>query len=316
MVKVFCAEINIGNQVASAYTSKKVDDSGLFVFYLDSTQLATLIGMTELSTHEENLPPELKALEKQSRWILEEKYKNSYKEFSKFSLWDTKFCTNYLSYYARSGNQAAINIVCSLTIKNLDSIINDSFERQKDIPISGDWTLCQHLIDVPPESLIVDIANFLDYNATTEHEFYIKTIELICHVISVKNDGNNNSDIDISRFKSHLLDSVENYLAKITDFSDYAWEDLKGNYAPNSGQEKAARAVMAIMAYNDDQWKTRNKYCITTRAVMDVTGSRHSIVKKFFDDHEEMIDEHNKKHGLRPVDNRGNKPISEVIQVP
>jgi hypothetical protein len=315
MVKVFRAKINIDNQNIYAYIGNDVDDEGGCVNYLNSIQLAELIGMNEFSTYAENIPTELKLLERQSRWILEDKYMDTCEKFSRLSLWNTKFCAKYLSYYARLGNQKAIGIVCYLTTISLDNIINKAFDCQEDIDLLGDSSQFKLKIDLPPESLLQDVSNYLDRNATSEHDLCIKIIELISQSISYASGDNSGLDSDISKFKSYLLESVENYYTKNISFSTYEWKNLKGSNAPGSGLEKVTRAVLAIMSHNDNQWKKANKYCLTARAVMDLTGSRHSVVKKYFDDHAEKIDDHNKKNNLAPVHNRGKKPITEVVQV-
>jgi hypothetical protein len=46
---------------------------------------------------------------------------------------------------------------------------------------------------------------------------------------------------------------------------------------------------------------------------MDLTGSRHSVVKAYLDEYGDLIKAHNDKYELYPVHNRGKTPISEVV---
>lgn len=119
--------------------------------------------------------------------------------------------------------------------------------------------------------------------------------------------------LDINDLMSKMIDCYEQNKPKQIAFSSQSWYELKGNSAPNSGNEKVLRAVSAIMAHNDSQGEKELKYCLTARAVMDLTGSRHSIVKRFFDDNHAMIEGHNNTHDLTPVHNRGKMSISEAI---
>lgn len=118
---------------------------------------------------------------------------------------------------------------------------------------------------------------------------------------------------DINDLMAKMIACYEQHKPKKINFSDIPWEELKTSNTPRSGNEKVARAVKAIIEHNESQGEQELRYCITARAVMDLTGSRHSVVKAYFDEYGEIIDAHNDKYELSPVHNRGKTAISEVV---
>ena len=100
------------------------------------------------------------------------------------------------------------------------------------------------------------------------------------------------------------------------DWSSVPSEELKGNQAPGSAEEKIKRAVQAIMAYNnytamsnDDRW------AIVIRSVQALSGCNYPAVKNFMDTYKVMVDDHNAKYGLTQYHNKrhANKDIASVI---
>lgn len=118
---------------------------------------------------------------------------------------------------------------------------------------------------------------------------------------------------DINDLMAKMIACYELNKPKTITFTDTPWEELKGSNTPKSGNEKVARAVNAIIQHNECQGEQELRYCITARAIMDLTGSRHSVVKAYFDEYGEIIDAHNDKYELTPVHNRGKIPVSEVV---
>lgn len=118
---------------------------------------------------------------------------------------------------------------------------------------------------------------------------------------------------DVNDLMSKMITCYELNKVKTIIFSDTPWQVLKGSNTPKSGNEKVARAVKAIIEHNECQGEHELTYCITSRAVMDLTGSRHSVVKAYFDEYSDIINAHNDKYDLTPVHNRGKRAISEVV---
>jgi hypothetical protein len=118
---------------------------------------------------------------------------------------------------------------------------------------------------------------------------------------------------DINDLMAKMIACYELNKVKTITFSDTPWQVLKGSNTPKSGNEKVARAVQAIIEHNECQAEQELRYCITARAIMDLTGSRHSVVKSYLDEYGDLIEAHNDKYELTPVHNRGKTPISEVV---
>jgi hypothetical protein len=120
---------------------------------------------------------------------------------------------------------------------------------------------------------------------------------------------------DINDLIESMINIYQQNKPKEIVFSNKSWKDLKPSNAPYSGNEKVTRAFNAIVNHNNDQGEKELKYCITARVLMELSGSRHSIVKAFIESNQTIIDAHNEKHGLVPVHNRGKDPVIEVIHI-
>ncbi|HAG80487.1 MAG TPA: hypothetical protein DCL61_04775, partial [Cyanobacteria bacterium UBA12227] len=93
-------------------------------------------------------------------------------------------------------------------------------------------------------------------------------------------------------------------------------EELKGNQAPGSAEEKIKRAVQAIMNFNDySAVSSDERWAIVIRSVQALSGCNYPAVKKFMDAYSMMIADHNAKYGLGQYHNKRHdkKDIATVI---
>ena len=100
------------------------------------------------------------------------------------------------------------------------------------------------------------------------------------------------------------------------DWSSVPSEELKGNQAPGSAEEKIKRAVQAIMNFNDYSAVSNDeRWAIVIRSVQALSGCNYPAVKNFMDTYSVMIADHNAKYGLTQYHNKrhANKDIDTVI---
>jgi hypothetical protein len=74
---------------------------------------------------------------------------------------------------------------------------------------------------------------------------------------------------------------------------------------PGRAEELAKRGIQAMMHHNDMATEKSQKWHISQTSVSSLTGSKASLVKPVIEQFKLAIDDHNKKHGLNPYDNRG-----------
>ena len=99
------------------------------------------------------------------------------------------------------------------------------------------------------------------------------------------------------------------------DWSAIATEKLRGQKIPGSAEEKIRRAVKAILNHNDYTATSNNdRWFIGVRSIQDLSGCNYAPIKKFLEEFNVMISDHNNKHGLTNQHNKRHKPlITEII---
>lgn len=118
------------------------------------------------------------------------------------------------------------------------------------------------------------------------------------------------NNVSIDDLINRLLDVQENDPNGL--FEEVSLESVKGNQAPFSAFQKVSLAARKIMKHNDCQ-ETENKYPVTVRNLLELSGSRHEAVKKYVDQNFDEIEKHHQKHGLNAYSSKGKPPIKEVI---
>jgi bisphosphoglycerate-dependent phosphoglycerate mutase len=68
--------------------------------------------------------------------------------------------------------------------------------------------------------------------------------------------------------------------------------------AGGSAEERIHRAVQAMMNYNDLASSKDNKWAISESVVARLTGSNRPAIRRYFEQHQQTIDQHNDMHGL------------------
>ena len=222
MLTVFRTEIKIGNQITFAYTANEIDINGFPINYLNNTQLAELIGMTEFTTRAKNIPQELKNRLGGDFSTREGRVKTSQGNYVKVSLWDTFSCIQYIGYHSNKGNQIAGSLLVALAITSLDLIINDAFDRDYE---KGK---AQQQVNARLEgidyrvSFTAAIKTFLDANPNEDQALYAICTDIIYRGLfnrraaNLKADWNTKSPRDSMTAKElFLLAEVEDFAARL-----------------------------------------------------------------------------------------------------
>lgn len=94
------------------------------------------------------------------------------------------------------------------------------------------------------------------------------------------------------------------------DWSMMPSEELKGNQAPGSAEEKIKRAIAAILDWNKGK-SAKEQYRLSEANARYVSGSRHGTVKAYFAAHPKLQDEPAYHFGVQH--DRGKTSIGEVV---
>ena len=118
-----------------------------------------------------------------------------------------------------------------------------------------------------------------------------------------------------TKFEQSQLAKTTKPAPEPIDFTRLSRDQLMNKPIPGIANEKIDRAVAAIMTYNNEVAPSNlERWAITIRAVQELTGSRHSAVKRYFESKKVAIDDHNQKFGFTHLQNRKPQRISDVIK--
>lgn len=86
-------------------------------------------------------------------------------------------------------------------------------------------------------------------------------------------------------------------------------ENTSDEYKTHPGriEELTRRAVRAIQIHNDDCTEQSQKWFISATAINALTGSRTSAISKVLNSLHGVVADHNAKHGLTSITNRGSR---------
>ena len=156
----------------------------------------------------------------------------------------------------------------------------------------------EHLIDnyTNGESNNNDTIELKDYNNSEQEEINL----------ALKNSGLSLKDITKTGTLQRVryLNSVAESQAKLDSMSE---EDLKKATFRGVAEHRIAQTIETIKEHNDKQAEKVYKICLTRGVVFKLTGSNRKNINEFFDKYQLMIDDHNNKHQLTPLDNRKGK---------
>lgn len=114
--------------------------------------------------------------------------------------------------------------------------------------------------------------------------------------------------------RAKYLNSIAESQAKLESMSD---EELKEQTFKGVAEYRINQAIETIKNHNDMQAEKEHKICITKGMVFKITGSNRQTINKFFDNYQQMIEDHNNKHSLTDKDNRKGKnyDVKEILGI-
>lgn len=98
------------------------------------------------------------------------------------------------------------------------------------------------------------------------------------------------------------------------DLSGLSLSELKNIRTPEASRERWRRAVDQIMAYNEAAAFPELRWFINAASVKGLVGGRGTEIGQYLkEERQAELDEHHKKHGLRPGHNHARSNIRERV---
>ena len=113
--------------------------------------------------------------------------------------------------------------------------------------------------------------------------------------------------------KTPRITSNQKPLKSSRDWSMVSNQELKPSKEKGAADEKVRRAYQSMVNYNDYQAASNEqRWFIGTRSLIDMSGCNYQVVKRWLENYQMAVDDHNNKYGLGTHHNR--KHVGEEIR--
>ena len=113
--------------------------------------------------------------------------------------------------------------------------------------------------------------------------------------------------------KTPRITSNQKPLKSSRDWSMVSNQELKPSKEKGAADEKVRRAYQSMVNYNDYQAvSNEQRWFIGTRSLIDMSGCNYQVVKRWLENYQMAVDDHNNKYGLGTHHNR--KHVGEEIR--
>jgi hypothetical protein len=221
----------------------------------------------------------------------------------------------FFSSYNASARQAAVSLVHHIlqhpnVQPRLDTIAarfqtaNQADTLAKVLDLAESALAAARLLETTPENLETALSSFLARLQQLQQE---KKVEL-----KAQNDlaqqPESNVNFNVLNLAVACLDrrlsAIETQLsAKTVPFvsstkQSFIEQSRSADPSLSSAREKIDRAVKAVMEFNDRCSEKSQKWAVNASAIARLTGCNRPAIRRYFEENQSLVDEHNTRHGL------------------